>query len=555
MAARNQLVNETNSRHKHYLQRTKFSKKLVKATMWKPKKRHRTSVLAALKNLDRQFKFGTGFGGLQFIIEKPNDIRWSSDNWRLWPGALCVADQGSDMFSAMHCMTRHFRANLLMVWDWAHGAQRDLTLCFQHHGLFKYALIFLVCINVYSGPEQSEGLRFEQLIDAMKFYFDTFEYNTSVLFECRAEAILLELGDAVQQREDEKNIYESLWRFLREAVDNYKKHERIKMAQWMGWVNRARQLWREWEQEHFKREFIAIECGMLDEKAACAIEALPKGVKSHALSLTTTSTAATQADTKLLRSSTVNNLAMSVCFMESSRNKRIIAMMVFYPEGLSKWQGEAAKMCRSVEANMEWLLGQMVDSFSQPYREILGSLESPIVTRQCGFMEISDGPDNDAFGFMSMEDEFAELAGHISLGIVSRRRRRLLYMTNMWPHRSVLLLGPADLADTVAAELEYDHKVFLRMESMSGPSPVLVAQLRRSAFQCVPTRQLVEGFKSSEWACSDAIKSLIRERWSGVHSSIIIEELNNIQKTRGRRRGRRSFDDRSGASQPPSARQ
>lgn len=232
---------------------------------------------------------------------------------------------------------------------------------------------------------------------------------------------------------------------------------------------------------------------------------------------------------------------MSVCFMESSRNKRIIAMMVFYPEGLSKWQGEAAKMCRSVEANMEWLLGQMVDSFSQPYREILGSLESPVVTRQCGFMEIGDGPDNDAFGFMSMEDEFAELAGHISLGIISRRRRRLLYMTNMWPNRSVLLLGPADLADTVAAELEYDHKIFLRMESMSGPSPVLVAQLRRSAFQCVPTRQLVEGFKSSEWACSDAIKSLIRERWSGVHSSIIIEEFNNIQKNSGQAKGSSKF--------------
>ena len=163
--------------------------------------------------------------------------------------------------------------------------------------------------------------------------------------------MLVELGDAVQVEAGEANIYEALWRYLHDGVENYKKVDRIRMAQWMAWRNHAHDLLLRWEQERFKRGYVALECGMLDEKAAAAIDKVPKGVASHAAALTTTSLAATQADTKLLRSSTVNNLAMSVCFMECPRNRRIIATMVLLPEPLARWQGHCARVCRSTVEN------------------------------------------------------------------------------------------------------------------------------------------------------------------------------------------------------------
>lgn len=229
-------------------------------------------------------------------------------------------------------------------------------------------------------------MRFQQLTAAMEHYFREHKYNESFLFEHRAQKLLSELGDAVQMDDGEADMQEALWRFLTEGIGEYRNCGRAKVAQFMGWINRARLVWHHREQELFQREYIALECGMLDEKAALAIDSLPKAVRDHVAKVKTTSLSATQADTKLLRASTTNNLAMSVCFMESNSNTRVIAMMVFYPEPLSRWQGEAAKGCRSVDGNMAWLLGQMSDGFSAHQASITFGLTDPAITSKCGFL-------------------------------------------------------------------------------------------------------------------------------------------------------------------------
>lgn len=530
-------------RHKAWVERQHSGTRAVKRSIWKPKKRHRTSVLSAIKNLDRQLRIGTAFGGIGFIIPEANCLDWSEANWRAWPGMLCTSDQGSDMLSAGHCIIHHLKGNLVMVWDWAHGAQRDLTLMYQQHDLFKYALIFLVCINVYSGPDIDEGMRFQQLTAAMDHYLGEHKYNESFLFQHKVEKLLLELGDSVQMDEGDANLQEALWRFLKEGIENYRKFDRVKMAQFMGWINRARIVWHTWEQELFKREYIALECGMLDEKAASAIDSLPKSVRDHAANLRTTSLSATQADTKLLRSSTVNNLAMSVCFMESNRNKRVIAMMVFYPEPLSKWQGQAAARCRSVDENLKWLLEGLADGFTAHLNAIMKGLEDSSTTTKCGFIGIKEVKEleNDTQGAIEVEDEFAELAGMMCVGLCARRRRRLFYMTSMWPNRAVSMLVGDEVATNVAEELRYDHKVYNDMEAVIGKGVVLEAQFRRSAFNSTAVQQLIAGHGAHEWAPHTEIKELVRERWSGLISSIIIEEANNIMKNSRQARGSMKF--------------
>ena len=134
---------------------------------------------------------------------------------------------------------------------------------------------------------------------------------------------------------------------------------------------------------------------------------------------------------------------------------------------------------------------------------------------------------------LQIEDEFAELAGDLCLGLVATRRRRLSYMTNQWPNRAVLILSGDEKANDIAQELEFDHKVFEHMQSVVDPGPILKGALRRSVFQTVPVQQLVAAFTEFEWKSSPDIVDLQERRWSGCLSSVIIEEFNNIQKNNG----------------------
>ncbi|CAK0820493.1 unnamed protein product [Prorocentrum cordatum] len=498
------IVNDGNRRHKEWSQRKAPGKKGIKH-VFRPKKRHRTSVLTALKNMDRQLRVGTKFDGLRFVVRVSDEETWSDANWRNWPGLLVSSDQGGDMLSAGHCMLRYLDCNAILTWDWSHGAQRDLTLTYQAHGVWKYALIFLVCINVYSGPDQDEGMRFEQLTDAMDHFFEHYKAD-SFLFQSRADAMLRELGDAVQVEEGEKNIYEALWRYLRDGAQNYKKQDRMKMAH---------ELYQRWEQERFKREYVALECGMLDKKAAAAVDKMPAGVKSHAAALTTTSSAATQADTKLLRASTANNLAMSACFMETERSKRIIAIMALLPEPLATWQGQSAKVCRDVTANRKWVLDEMSHGFAKHQLAILNCLVKTGMAKNLGFMRLAElrALENEDEGPIEIEDEFAQLAGDICAGLVARRRRRLTFMTNMWPNRAVMAMAGGPESARIAQQLELDYKVFGEVADAPDKGDKLKEQ----------------------------VVDLVEERWSGILSSVMIEEINNIQKNNGQCRGSMKF--------------
>ena len=88
--------------------------------------------------------------------------------------------------------------NLLCVWDWSHGAKRDLDLMYSDIDQSHVVILSLVMANLRTGPDKQEGMRFEQISDAMKYLFSTFTAKDCKLFQCRAPDMLYELGDKVQ---------------------------------------------------------------------------------------------------------------------------------------------------------------------------------------------------------------------------------------------------------------------------------------------------------------------------------------------------------------------
>ena len=100
-AARKAAIREANTRHAAW---TKRHSGAPRGT-WRGPKEHRKSAKKIIEAIDNQLRCGSAFGGLSYF--RPNDTeQWKPENWRRWPGALQVADQGADGVSAT-CALQH----------------------------------------------------------------------------------------------------------------------------------------------------------------------------------------------------------------------------------------------------------------------------------------------------------------------------------------------------------------------------------------------------------------------------------------------------------------
>ena len=149
--------------------------------------------------------------------------------------------------------------------------------------------------------------------------------------------------------------------------------------------------------------------------------------------------------------------------------------------------------------------------------------------------------DHELHGLIEQEDEFAHLAGTLATGLVSRRHRRLAYMTNQWPNRALVLLHSAEAAHRVAADLKLDSQLYEHMRKLEAPGKIVTSMLYRSVFRTTAVEQLVAGHTVAMWEPSADLRLLQQQRWQGVLSSVIIEELNGVMKNNGQARGSMKF--------------
>jgi len=106
------------------------------------------------------------------------EAREEAPSWRLWPGALGVQDQGSKGVSANHALVYkpELVLSLLTLYDMSHGACQDLGLRYSEQGSMALVVLSLVVVDLRSGPEQEPGTWHEQLVDAVKYFFQGFSH-------------------------------------------------------------------------------------------------------------------------------------------------------------------------------------------------------------------------------------------------------------------------------------------------------------------------------------------------------------------------------------------
>lgn len=114
----------------------------------KPKKLHRTKVLEWLFSTEQQLVIATGKGWGQFKVAAETDSRPDPSLWR----SITVAiDQGGDGWSACHYLISE-NVNLWFLSDASHRTWNDAQLALQDCGLYHYALVTTIAMNIDHGP-------------------------------------------------------------------------------------------------------------------------------------------------------------------------------------------------------------------------------------------------------------------------------------------------------------------------------------------------------------------------------------------------------------------
>eukprot|EP00974_Lingulodinium_polyedra_P045400 4353140-Lingulodinium_polyedra.AAC.1 len=89
-----------------------------------------------------------------------------------------------------------------------------------------------------------------------------------------------------------------------------------------------------------------------------------------------------------------------------------------------------------------------------------------------------------------LEDEWAKFSGQLTLTLVAKRQRRLLYLTNGFPHKYIKSLRGAAEAVKSVEDFKLAYDAFMWVQGASGRGTVADAMLARSVFQTTAVKQL-----------------------------------------------------------------
>ena len=125
--------------------------------------------------------------------------------------------------------------------------------------------------------------------------------------------------------------------------------------------------------------------------------------------------------------------------------------------------------------------------------------------------------------FFALEDEFASLAGTLTLSLIHARIRRQAWSLFGWPARLVLLCHHDIIVrNRTAAEFHKDHTIFV---SMADEPSSLVREMRsRSVFHLPTVLQFKAVLELENWQCTASVQQFARDAFSRIGGSQISED-------------------------------
>ena len=533
-------VTSMNARHARWLRQVTSAG--GRQVSWRPQKIHRLAATRFLYSLDLNLFVSTVHGGLCWIVPDFKSVAWSPSRWKSWPQLSVCMDQGGEQLAG-HFALRYkpsLLANTMEWYDFWHGVMNDVQDCYRNLGLHSLMLLLLVTMNVAHGSDKDEDNRYWQLLDALRFLFETFTPESSLLFQARATEIMSELACHVSVDDSEHHV-SAVWCHLREALANRRKGHRTRLCEFGAWVSKADALTRTWATTSFEYEFLCIEADYMQGKKFLEKVRVSQTILDADAGAGPTGTHTAALDVKILRGCSRNAVAIAYATLSAQGHRRLVNIMVSGVEAWQRWMSAGMRACRSTHEASSWLVEQLVKGLHATHLETLAQMMSREVLERCGFLSPLAAHGDELDAMLQDDDYYASMLGKLCLLMLSSRKRRLAWLTCQWPHRTFLILGGRALAEKTIEEFRQALTVYTSFSTMADPPRSLVDMLARSPFVLTSVKQWKAGFEQHDFKLHDDHIALALERSRSPLTTVAAEEMFGVAKNAKTVRGSKRF--------------
>lgn len=143
-------------RHRAWLERGRSDAKKGTVAKWRPQKLHRVGTKRLLQQEDNQIRCSTQWDGYSSFVYQPDKEVWADKNLMNWPHITMPRDMGSLNVCGMHALLYHWKLNAAPIWDFGHGAHKDLDVALKAVGKWIFWLMRCLDLNLLHGPDDDD---------------------------------------------------------------------------------------------------------------------------------------------------------------------------------------------------------------------------------------------------------------------------------------------------------------------------------------------------------------------------------------------------------------
>jgi hypothetical protein len=447
-------------------------------------------------------------------------------------------DLGADGNCAMHAAMYMFSLNLFCWPDASHGANRDFTLLLGILGMKSFWIMMLISWNMPHGNEHHRDGRYWQLRKAMSHYYSTQDPRTAVLFQDNVKQMRKELERSGVTFPREKDIDVEVFEYMKAQAPFQKKDRKCSFARFLAAVSRPSELVKEWAQDRFQRQYVAIECDYLRGKKFAGAVSISLGPGSGELvgeGGSHTSPKVLDIADRSLRDSCANVVSVSVLMLSRDEHKRMCNVILAPAKVLKRWEGQANKRLRSADECEMWAADQATGQFMAHLNEMTAALMDPQTLDECGFTLHPAGDDDEHNLKYLIEAEFADMLGRATFCTIGLRIRRGLFYMAGWPHAFAAVIKRDDVWDRRCVDrFSRDKRNYDLLLAIATPSDADVKVLKSHQFQTLAVDQYVHAFRETMNVVTPDIRAITSSKLRGPLQTELIEEINGVMKNRGR---------------------
>ena len=392
--------------------------------------------------------------------------------------------------------------------------------------MYTWCLITIVLVNLDHGP-WSGARWWEEMKEGVREYCRLSD-SSCPIFQGHLPRILAEVGedtflvDAVARDE-------LLFRNLPDCLE--KKMERIGMTRWFSYMTAVSHFLTIWSQRAVIIIYICLTNGIFKQADYLQELKLPDVGKAAEEDIEKASTAQDKEHIRKIRSKCHNSMEYAAIMLSDRKLYHMNLIICTVSKAVQRWHSSQNKENRSSCASAQWWSRKSVEKGFPHLNELLQCLRDSDLFHKLDMHTISAPVDLLQLSvedpLVDKETDCAQRIGSLVVAILSRRMRSLCWFVGLpgsWP-----ALLDDDSAEATLQSIKRTVEAYAAIEDLPGAFWKKVRM--RSPMSLVHTQQLVSICKSNDWKNSEALQALIRQQWSGVTNTKIVEDCVRIGRT------------------------